>query len=63
MRQLRLFWYDPDGWLVTDEVPTIRLDSSFHSLYDYFYFDTAIDWQPGNYSLCAHAERRTLCRR
>lgn len=47
--QLRLFWYDPDGWLLTEEVATIRLDASFHLPYDWVYYDPEVAWQPGTY--------------
>lgn len=48
--QIRLFWYDPDGWLLTNEVATIRLDESFYSPFDWIYFEPEIDWQQGYYS-------------
>ena len=54
--QLRLFWYDPDGWLDTGEVGTIRLDSSYHIPYDWVYFEPEIDWQPGTYTYLLTAD-------
>jgi len=57
---LRLFWYDPDGVLVTDEVLTIRMASSSHALFDWFVFETLIDWQPGIYSYVLTLNGETL---
>ncbi len=47
--QVRLLWYDPDGWLLTDEVQTIRLDNSFYAPYDWIYFEPDVDWVSGYY--------------
>ena len=57
---LRLFWYDPDGALVTDEVLTIRIAPSSHALFDWFVFETLIDWQPGAYSYVLTLNGETL---
>jgi hypothetical protein len=46
---LRLFWYDGDNRLITDDLSTIRLKSDSRALEDWFYFAPFYVFQPGDY--------------